>query len=186
MQRVNLEFDQIAAVPELRIKAIWPRINTDDFIVPHVKGLWIQSRIDASFGDLDVDGERVLSTVEIGDEMSDNDEVRPTIFRFDAQWSLSAITAAGTILLVPQSSGYIPCDLVVPVVLAETDNVSFAGSSGLTVKTLVTIDYNMVTIGELAWGKLLLSKGMDMKDFFELGRRLGIESERVERFRGLD
>lgn len=186
MRRLNLVFDQIAASAELRVKAIWPRITNDDFIVPHVKGLWIQSYIDEAHGGLDADGERVASSIEIGDEMSADDEVRPTIFRWDCLWALSEITAAGILLLEPQSSGYIPCDLVVPIVLIETDSISLAGHSSLTVKTLVTIDYNMVSMNEIQWMEMLLSRGMDLKDFHELGRRVSIESTRVARNSGTD
>lgn len=184
--RLILEFDQIAANAELRVKGIWPKQFDDEWVVPHVTGLFIEMRLDDAINALDGDGERVTTVCEIGSEMSAVGEVRPTIFRFDAQWALNVDTAVGKHLMVPQHTGWIPTDLTVPAVLVEVDAISFAGSSSLSVITLVTIDWKFRTLSELEFAKLLLHTGTDLKDFHEMGRGLQIDTTLVERFRGLD
>lgn len=184
--RLLLEFDQISTNAELRVKGIWPKQFEAEWVVPHVTGLMIEVRLDDAIAALDGDGERVSVVAEIGSEMSANNEVRPTIFRFDAQWALNVDTAVGKHLMVPQHTGWIPTDLTVPAVLVEVDAISFAGSSSLSVITLVTIDWKWRTISETAFAKLLLHTGMDLRDFHEMGRRLQIDTTLVERFRGLD
>lgn len=184
--RLLLEFDQLAARAELRVKGIWARQIEDEWRVPHVQGLMVYARLDDVHAALDADAERVSVTCEIGSEMSAAGEVRPTIFRFDSQWSLAVDTAVGKHLMVPQHSGWIPTDLTVPVVLVEVDAISFAGSSTLSVITHVTIDWKWRLISETEFATLLLHTGQDLKDFHEMGRRLQVEQSFAERFRGLD
>lgn len=184
MERVILDFDLLAASAELRLKAVWPKNFDEKWMVPHLKGLEVAVRINQNFDDLDADGERASIVVEIGSQMTANDEVRPNIYRFDASWGLTVLTAVGILLTVPQRSGWIPCDLVVPAILVEVDGQSFGG--GVSMNTLVTLDFEWVELSDLGFAKLLLHTGLEMREFFELGRRLRIDTPLAGRNRGLD